>query len=116
MILRIDTPKRPMRTQLLENGSRELRRAVRENNKELDKIEGVVVPSLRTALKASPSTEEVEETVNLVKGKGKQMVFRLQVKGKHGQPFWVRALVDTGAQASLIRTGLALALVQASDP
>ena len=50
----------------------------------------------------------------LVKGKGKQMVFHLQVKGKDGQPFWVTALVDTGTQASLIRTGLAGDLVKPS--
>ena len=75
MLLRIDTHKRPMRTQLPDNGSRELRRAVRANNKELDRVEGVVIPSWKTTLKASPSRAEVEETVKLVKGKGKQMVF-----------------------------------------
>ena len=42
------------------------------------------------------------------------MVFHLQVKGKDGQPFWVRALVDTGAQSSLIRTWLARDLVKPS--
>ena len=52
MVLRIDTHKRPMRTQLPDSGSRELRRAVRENNKELDRVEGVVIPSWRTTLKA----------------------------------------------------------------
>ena len=71
-------------------------------------------PNWRSALKASPSTEEVGEPVNLVKVKGKQMVFRLQVKGKDGQPFWVRALLDTGEQARLIRTGLARDLVKPS--
>ena len=57
---------------------------------------------------------EVEETVKLVKSKGKQMVFYLQVKGKDWQPFWVKAMVDTGAQASPIRTGLARDLVKPS--
>ena len=56
----------------------------------------------------------MEETLKLVKGKGKQMVFHLQVKGTDGQPFWVKALVDTGAQASLIGTGLARDLVKPS--
>ena len=87
LLLRIDTHKRPMRTQLPDSGSRELRRAVRENTKELDRVEGVVIPSWRTTLRAEPPRAEVEETVKLVKGKGKQMVFRLQVKGKGGQPF-----------------------------
>ena len=76
---------------------------MRENTKELDRVEGVVIPSWRTTLKASSSRAEVEETVKLVKSKGKHMVFHLQVKGKDGQPFWVRTLVDTGAQASLVR-------------
>ena len=87
---------------------------MRENTKSLDRVEGVVIPSWRTTPKASSSRAEVEETVKLVKSKGKQMMFRLQVKGKDGQPFWVRALVDTGAQASLIRTGLARDLVKPS--
>ena len=103
-----------MRTQLSENGSRELRRAVRERTKELDRVEEVVIPSWRTTLKASSSRAEVEETVKLVKSKGKQMVFPLQVKGKDRQPFWVKAMVDTWAQASLIRTGLARDLVKPS--
>ena len=56
----------------------------------------------------------MEETVKLVKSKGKQMVFHLQVKAKDGQPFLVRARVQTGAQANLIRTGLARDLVKPS--
>ena len=87
---------------------------MRENTKEVDRVEGVVIPSWRKTLKASPSTAEVVKTVKLVKGKGKQMVFHLQLKGKYGQPLCVRAMVDTGAQASLIRTGLARDLVKPS--
>ena len=85
-----------------------------EITKELDRVEGAVIPNWRTTLKASPSMAGVEETVKLLKSKGKQMVFYLQVKGKDGQPFWVKPLVDTGAQASLIRTGLARDLVKPS--
>ena len=42
------------------------------------------------------------------------MVFRLQVKGKDGNPSWVRALVDTGTQASPILTRLARDLAKPS--
>ena len=89
MLLRIDTHKRPTRTHLRRNGSRQVGTAWRENTQELDNVEGVELPSWTTALKASLSTEKVEGTVNLVKGTGKQMVFRLQAKRKDGQPFWV---------------------------
>ena len=47
MLLRIDTHKRLMSTQLPDKGRGELRMAVRENTKELDRVEGVVIPSLR---------------------------------------------------------------------
>ena len=38
MLLRIDTQWQPMRTLLLDNGSRELKRAVPENTMELDMV------------------------------------------------------------------------------
>ena len=114
MLLRIDTHKRHLRGLVLDNDNRELTEVVRENTKELDKVEGVVLPIWRTTLDTSLPAEEMEEPVKLVKGRGKQMVFRLQVKARDGQPFWVRALVDTGEQARLIRTGLARDLVKPS--
>ena len=103
MLPPIDTHNRPMRALLLDNGSRELSRAERENTMELDEVGGVVLLSWRTALEALLFSGEVGETVTLVKGKWKQIVFRLQVKGKDRQPFWVRALVGTGAQSSLVK-------------
>ena len=41
--------------------------------------------------------------VRVVKGGGMELGMRVKVKGSDGVTFWVRALVDTGSTANLIR-------------
>ena len=45
--------------------------------------------------------EEGQISVRVVKGGGMELVMR--VRGSDGVTFWVRALVDTGSTASLVR-------------
>ena len=64
-----------------------------------------MVPSARPEPSVLMPTPE-EEVVSIVRGQGKQLVFLIQAKGKDDKIFWAKALVDTGAQANLIKKGL----------
>ena len=47
--------------------------------------------------------EEGQIPVRVVKGGGMELVMRVRVRGSDGVTFWVRALVDTGSTANLVR-------------
>ena len=47
--------------------------------------------------------EEGQIPVRVVKGGGMELVMRVRVRGSDGVTFWVRALIDTGSTANLVR-------------
>ena len=107
MLVRTDTHRRPQRKQLLQHNGMAFRWAVRANAKDMEAAQvggNTLLPSARPEPRVLMPTPE-DEVVSIVRGQGKQLVLLIQAKGKDDKNFWVKALVDTGAQANLMKKG-----------